>query len=127
MQVIQQQEEGKGHRSRQGLMLRFSPVALSAAQDVVAVTNPKNQQTMEKKRERPEDSVLTTGETKRVKPNRPRSVGGTSASYAAASYKANELLCCVAVMTETFSDMTQELADNPPENLGKASSMAGRS
>ncbi|XP_047505495.1 uncharacterized protein LOC125049973 [Pieris napi] len=71
-----------------------------------------NQATKGQKRNRPEETVTPTGESKRVKPNKPQTVAGTSASYAeaAASYKTNEL--CVAVMTEPFVDMTQEQADN---------------
>ncbi|XP_047519637.1 uncharacterized protein LOC125059307 [Pieris napi] len=70
-----------------------------------------NEREKGQKRVRPEDSVTPTGERKRVKPNRPRTVGGTSASYAeaAAAYKTNEF--CVAVMTEPFLDMTQEQAE----------------
>ncbi|XP_045531462.1 uncharacterized protein LOC123718741 [Pieris brassicae] len=74
--------------------------------------NQTKQQTKGQKRDRPEETVTPTGESKRVKPNKLRLESGTSASYAeaAASYKANEL--CVAVMTEPFIDMTQEQADN---------------
>ncbi|CAH3872822.1 unnamed protein product [Pieris brassicae] len=78
--------------------------------------NPKktrvNQETKGQKRERSEDSVTPTGQRKRIKPNRPQTVGGTSSSYAeaAASYRNNEF--CVAVMAEPFLDMTHEQAEN---------------
>ncbi|XP_047508492.1 flocculation protein FLO11-like [Pieris napi] len=75
-------------------------------------SNKTNKQTKGQKRDRPEETMTPTGESKRVKPNKPRLEAGTSASYAkaAAFYKANKL--CVAVMTEPFVNMSKEQADN---------------